>query len=250
MQSNLQTLLHTEEDGTFPAERLHVAIIPDGNGRWAQARGLVRSAGHRAGMDAMSRVVAAAPELGIGTLTAFAFSAVNWQRPKAEVTHLLCLLHEYLLSYTAELEAAGVRLSFLGRRDRLSHSLREAMEAAETATAGGETLHLRIAFDYSAREALFRAACRFYKVTEVSCDTFARVLGEVNADGAPDVDLLVRTGGDQRLSDFLLWESAYAELYFTPKFWPEFTAEDLAAAVEEFRARDRRFGRVVDAAAS
>ena len=229
---------------------LHVAIIMDGNGRWARARGLARAAGHRAGVEAVRRVVQAAPGLGIGTLTLYAFSADNWQRPAPEVTTLMHLLHEYLLADTGVCAAHGIRVSVLGRRDRLSRGLHEAIEAAEMATAGGSALHLRLAVDYSAREAIFRAACRFYKVTELSRDSFARVLAEVNRSGAPDVDLLIRTGGERRLSDFLLWESAYAELVFTERMWPEFSAADLEAAVREYHARERRFGRVPDAAAS
>lgn len=232
------------------APGLHVAIIMDGNGRWARARGLPRVAGHRAGVEAVRRVVKAAPGLGIDTLTLYAFSSGNWQRPAPEVATLMRLLHEYLLTETNNCGAHGIRLSVIGRRDRLSRGLREAIEAAESATATGSTLRLRLAVDYSAREAIFRAACRFYKVTELSCAAFARVLAEVNRDGARDVDLLIRTGGEQRLSDFLLWESAYAELVFTPRMWPEFDAADLAAAVQEFHARERRFGRVPDAAAS
>ena len=228
---------------------LHVAIIMDGNGRWAQARGLPRVAGHRAGVEAVRRVVRAAPGLGISTLTLYAFSADNWQRPQPEVTTLMRLMHEYLLTETHPWAAHGIRVSVIGRRDRLSRGLREVIEAAEVATGQGGALHLRLAVDYSAREAIFRAACRFYKVTELSRDSFARVLGEVNHDGAADVDLLIRTGGEQRLSDFLLWESAYAELIFTPRMWPEFGAEDLDEAIAEFRARERRFGRVPDAAA-
>ena len=230
--------------------RLHVAIILDGNGRWARARGLPRLAGHRAGVQAVGRVVQAAPRLGIATLTLFAFSADNWERPQPEVNTLMRLLHEYLLAETAGCAAHGVRVSVIGRRDRVSGALRQAMEAAEAATTEGRALHLRLAIDYSAREAIFRAACRFYKVTELSRESFARVLHEAQHGAAPDVDLLIRTGGEQRLSDFLLWESAYAELFFTRRMWPDFDAADLAAAVAEFHARERRFGRVPDAAAS
>jgi undecaprenyl diphosphate synthase len=229
---------------------LHVAIITDGNGRWARARGLPRAAGHRAGAEAVRRIVKAAPNLDVATLTLFAFSSANWQRPQVEVANLMRLLHEYLLAETTSCAAHGIRLSIIGRRDRISRGLRQAIEAAESATALGRALHLRIAVDYSAREAIFRAACRFYKVTELSRNEFARVLGEVNHDGAADVDLLIRTGGEQRLSDFLLWESAYAELVFTRCMWPDFDAVDLAAAVGEFRARTRTFGRIPDAAAS
>jgi undecaprenyl diphosphate synthase len=236
-------------NGLHPAA-LHVAIIMDGNGRWAQARGLPRMAGHQAGAENVRRIVKAAPGLGIGTLTLYAFSAGNWERPQAEVSTLMNLLHEYVLVETARWAAHGVRVSVIGRRDRLSRGLREDIEAAESATASGTTLHLRLAVDYSARESIFRAACRFYKVTEVSRESFTRLLGEVNHDGARDVDLLVRTGGEQRLSDFLLWESAYAELVFTGQMWPDFTAEDLAAAMAEFYARERRYGRIPDAAAS
>ena len=230
------------------SKNLHVAIILDGNGRWAQQRGLPRSAGHRAGTEAVRRVVKAAPKLGIGTLTLFAFAADNWQRPPAEVAALMRLLHEYLLAETGNCARQGIRVSVIGRRDRLSRSMREAIEAAEAATAGG-SFRLRLAVDYSSREALFRAASRFYKVTEVSRESFAKVLAEVNRDGARDVDLLIRTGGEQRLSDFLLWECAYAELFFTPRMWPEFGAADLATAVAEFQARERRFGRIPEAAA-
>jgi len=231
-------------------EGLHVAIIMDGNGRWARARGLPRVSGHRAGVETVRRVVRAAPELGIGTLTLYAFSSDNWQRPQQEVSTLLRLLHEYLLAETNACAAHGICISVIGRRERLTRGLREAIEAAEAATAGGNSLHLRLAVDYSSREAIFRAACRFYKVTEVSRAAFAGVLAEVNRDGARDVDLLIRTGGEQRLSDFLLWESAYAELFFTPRMWPEFSAADLAAAVAEFHARERRFGRLPDATVS
>ncbi len=236
-------------NGLHPAA-LHVAIIMDGNGRWARARGMPRMAGHQAGAENVRRIVKAAPGLGIGTLTLYAFSAGNWERPQAEVSTLMNLLHEYVLVETARWAAHGVRVSVIGRRDRLSRGLREDIEAAESATASGTTLHLRLAVDYSARESIFRAACRFYKVTEVSRESFTRLLGEVNHDGARDVDLLVRTGGEQRLSDFLLWESAYAELIFTGQMWPDFTAEDLAAAMAEFYARERRYGRIPDAAAS
>jgi undecaprenyl diphosphate synthase len=227
----------------------HVAIIMDGNGRWAQSRGLPRAAGHRAGAENVRAVVEAAVRLGVGTLTLYAFSSDNWQRPQAEVGTLMRLLHEYLLTETNSCVDHGVRLSIIGRRDRLSRALRDAIELAEAVTSAGNTLHLRFAVDYSARDAIFRAASRFYKATEISPQAFAAVLAEVNHDGAQDVDLLIRTGGEQRLSDFLLWESAYAELYFTPRMWPEFTAEDLAAALEEFHARERRFGRVSGRAA-
>lgn len=221
---------------------LHVAIITDGNGRWATSRGLPRSAGHRAGAEAAHRVIEAAPRLGIGTLTLFALSAANWKRPAAEVRGILGLLHEYLVAETTRCADEGVRLSIFGRRDRLPATLRETIADAEAVTARGERLHVRLAIDYSAREAIFQAACRFYKVTELSPERFSDVLGEVNRSGAAEVDLLIRTGGEHRLSDFLLWECAYAELLFVEKRWPDFTAGDLEAAVREYSRRERTRG--------
>jgi undecaprenyl diphosphate synthase len=229
---------------------IHVAIITDGNGRWATSRGLPRSAGHRAGAENLRRILRAAPGLGIGTLTLYAFSANNWQRPAAEVAALMRLLHEYLITQTGDLAAQGIRVSIIGRRDRISPALREAIESTELATADGRAFHLRIAVDYSSREMLYRAACRFYKVTDVSRDSFEAVLGEVTHDDARVVDFVIRTGGEQRLSDYLLWESAYAELFFTPKMWPEFTPLDLTVAMASFRGRMRTFGRVPESIAS
>ncbi len=221
---------------------LHVGIISDGNGRWASARGLPRSAGHRAGAEAARRVIEAAPRLGIHTLTMFALSSANWKRPEAEVDAILRLLHEYVLTETTSCMQEGVRLSVIGRRDRLPRTLREAIADAEAATARGTRLHLRLAVDYSARDAIYAAACRFYKVTELSAESFARVLSEVNRGGSTDLDLLIRTGGEQRLSDFLLWESAFAELVFLPKRWPDFTVSDLEAALAEYYRRERTRG--------
>ena len=231
-------------------ERLHVAIITDGNGRWATSRGLPRSAGHRAGAENLRRILRASPGLHIGTLTLYAFSANNWQRPEAEVNALMQLLHDYLITESLLCADRGIRLSVVGRRDRISAGLREAIEAAEMATAQGNQLHLRLAVDYSSREMLYRAACRFYKVTEVSRESFEFVLGEVTHDDAREVDLVIRTGGEQRLSDYLLWESAYAELYFTSRMWPEFSPADLAEAISEFHTRVRTFGRLPEAIAS
>jgi undecaprenyl diphosphate synthase len=211
-----------------------VAIISDGNGRWATSRGLPRSAGHRAGAQTARRIIAAAPNLGIHTLTLFALSSANWKRPPAEVHAILRLLHEYLLTETSTCIEEGVRLSIIGRRDRLPATLREAMADSEAATARGTRLHLRLAVDYSAREAIFHAACRFYKVTKLSPDSFGDVLAEVLRGGSTDVDLLIRTGGEQRLSDFLLWECAFSEFVFLPKRWPDFTVADLESTVQEF----------------
>lgn len=231
---------------------LHVAILPDGNGRWAAARGLPRPEGHRAGAAAVRRVVAAAPALGIATLTVYAFSANNWERPSNEVRGLLAVLEKYLREEAAEFAAQSVRLRVLGRRDRIPASLVDAIELAERATANGRGLELRIAVDYSARESILQAACWMLSSVEISDREFARRLGQVTHGGspAPDVDLLIRTGGERRLSDFLLWECAYAELLFTPRMWPDFNAADMEAAVEDFLSRERRFGRVPETAAA
>ena len=214
----------------------HVAIIMDGNGRWAAARGLPRVEGHRRGVAAVRRVVEAAPGLGIGTLTLYAFSADNWKRPTPEVGRLMGLFLAYLRREASRLREEGVRLSVIGRRDRLPGALPSAIRAAEALTARGDRLELRIAIDYSARGAILRAAGTAAEKTE-----FERRLAEAGG-GPPDVDLLVRTGGEQRLSDFLLWESAYAELYFTPRMWPDLGPAELSEAVRAFRARERRFG--------
>jgi undecaprenyl diphosphate synthase len=228
---------------------LHVAIISDGNGRWATSRGLPRSAGHRAGAEVARHIIEAAPRLGIHTLTLFALSSANWKRPAAEVNAILRLLHEYLLTETTHCVEEGVRLSVIGRRDRVPPTLRQAIADSEAATARGTRLHLRLAIDYSAREAIFHAACRFYKVTELSPESFSQVLAEVHRGGSTEVDLLIRTGGEQRLSDFLLWECAFAEFVFVRKAWPEFTVTDLEAALEEFAHRERTRGALPDALA-
>src|SRR5437016_4759302 len=229
--------------------RLHVAIISDGNGRWATAKGLPRSAGHRAGAETVRQVVEAAPRMGIHTLTLFALSSANWKRPDAEVQGILRLLHEYLLTETTHCIDEGVRLSIIGRRDRLPATLRQAVADSEAATAKGARLHLRLAVDYSAREAIYHAACRFYKVTELSPESFSTVLAEVLRGGSTEVDLLIRTGGEQRLSDFLRWECAFADFVFRQKRWPDFAAADLEAAVLEFGKRERTRGALPDAIA-
>jgi undecaprenyl diphosphate synthase len=231
-----------EDDG------LHVAIIMDGNGRWAQRRGLARTAGHRAGAAAVRRVVESAPDLRIGMLTLYAFSSDNWGRPPREVSLLMRLLRRYLVAETGKLARNGVRLSVVGRRDRLSPLLRAAIETTEAKTAEGRGLRFRLAVDYSSREAILGAAqvlnSERRSLSTISREEFARLLGRAVNDSEPvrDVDLLIRTGGEQRVSDFLLWESAYAELYFTRRMWPEFDGRDLAAAVADFHARERRFG--------
>jgi undecaprenyl diphosphate synthase len=217
---------------------LHVAIIMDGNGRWAARQGLPRSAGHHAGVESVRRVCEAAPAFGIATLTLFAFSADNWRRPPAEVSTLMSLLRRYVRSETARLRDADVRLTVIGRRDRLPHRLANEIDRAEADTACGRKLHLRVAFDYSSRDAILSAAARLPHDREPTREDLARLI----AGDTPDVDLMIRTSGEQRLSDFLLWESAYAELYFTDRLWPDFGPDDLAAAITEFHRRDRRFG--------
>lgn len=241
--------LHTRTPEADSAPALHVAIITDGNGRWATSRGLPRSAGHRTGAEAARHVIRAAPGFGIHTLTLFALSSANWRRPPAEVHTILRILHEYLLAETSHCMEEGVRLSIIGRRDRIPATLREAIAESEAATAHGTRLHLRLAIDYSAREAIFHAACKFYKVTQLSPEAFSNMLSEVHRGGSTEVDLLIRTGGEQRLSDFLLWECAFAEFVFLPKRWPDFTAADLESAVREFSRRERTRGALPDAIA-
>ena len=228
---------------------LHVGIIMDGNGRWAAARGLPRVAGHRAGARAVRRAVEAAPGLGIDILTLFAFSSDNWGRPPEEVDALMRLFRTYLRRETAECIEKGVRLEMIGRRDRLPAAVARAVREAEAATAVGRRLRLRLAVDYSGRDEILAAVGRLPSGAACGREGFSRALGGVDGDPSPDLDLLIRTGGEQRLSDFLLWESAYAELVFLPRMWPEFRAADLEGAVREFRARDRRFGHVAGAAA-
>jgi undecaprenyl diphosphate synthase len=221
---------------------LHVGIIMDGNGRWALRRGLSRGAGHREGANAVRRVVESAPEAGIGILTLFAFSSDNWRRPAVEVAWLMRLLREHLRTETARCVANGVRLEIIGRRDRLGLSLLRAIEAAEVTTSGGARLLLRIAIDYSGRDAILRAA-QCLRPGTASRDSFGRLVAIVDhGSPVPELDLLIRTGGERRLSDFLLWEAAYAELFFMPIMWPDFGAEDLRSAVRDFGMRERRFG--------
>jgi len=224
--------------------KLHVAIIMDGNGRWAVSRGRPRTAGHVAGVEAVRRAVEAARDLGVGTLTLFAFSSDNWKRPDMEVRALMRLFRSYLMAESAKCAENGVRISVIGRRDRLPSGLVRVIEEAERATALADRFLLRIAVDYSARDAILRAAARL-RGGEPSREAFARLLSDPHEERpVPDVDLLVRTGGEQRLSDFLLWECAYAELVFTDRMWPDFSGADLADAVREFQRRERRFGAV------
>ena len=236
------------------AHGLHVGIIMDGNGRWASARARPRAFGHREGARAVRRIVEAAPDLGIGTLTLYAFSSDNWNRPQSEVSALMTLFRRQLAKETPELMRQGVRLSVIGRRDRLSPAVLASIDAAEVTTARGPTMHLRLAIDYSAREAIVAAARKAARVPGGGCldrEGFAELIGEALNAGEPtrDLDLLIRTGGEQRLSDFMLWEAAYAELLFSDLMWPEFDGAHLARAMAEFRGRERRFGLLPEQAA-
>ncbi len=234
----------------------HVAVIMDGNGRWATRRGRPRTAGHLAGARALRPIVRAAADAGVKALTLYAFSADNWARPAEEVRALMTLFARYMRAEAARCAADGVRLQVIGRRDRLDPTLRGAIAAAELATRAGRALRLRIAVDYSARDAIVAAAsgCAAAPASDARAarDRFARAVAAASHDPDPpgDVDLLVRTGGELRLSDFLLWECAYAELWFTDVLWPDFTPGDFGAALAAFAQRRRRFGALPDAEAA
>jgi undecaprenyl diphosphate synthase len=225
MQSNLRDL-----------DNLHLAIIMDGNGRWATRRGLPRIAGHSAGAETLRRIVEAAPDCGIGALTVYAFSSDNWSRPRVEVDGLMALLARYLAAERPRCRANGVRMSIIGRRDRLPDSLRASIDDAEHETRQCNLLQLRLAIDYSARDAIVVASNRAAG-EQITRERFEELLGE-----SRPVDILIRTGGEQRLSDFLLWECAYAELIFTNRMWPDFSPLDLQRAVQQYARRERRFG--------
>jgi undecaprenyl diphosphate synthase len=236
------------------APGIHVGIIMDGNGRWAKTRGRPRAFGHREGARTVRRICEAAPGLGIDTLTLYAFSSDNWKRPPSEVAALMALFRRHLRHELADLAREGVRLSVIGRRDRLPAAVLEAIEHAEAFTRGCAALHLRLAIDYSARDAILaaaRRAARSHAPAALDREEFAQLIGEAVHAGGPtrDLDLLIRTGGEQRLSDFMLWEAAYAELIFTERMWPDFDGAGLARAVNEFRARSRRYGALPEQAA-
>jgi undecaprenyl diphosphate synthase len=222
----------------------HVAIIMDGNGRWGLRQGRSRCDGHRAGTEAVRRTVEAAPDLGITTLTLFAFAQANWRRPAAEVEALMALFRDYLESDAQRLIEGGARLTMLGRRDRLPADLQRAVAQIEADTALNDRLNLRIALDYSSREAILDAAARLGPTG--SADDLDRLIAGAPEIGA--VDLMIRTGGEQRLSDFMLWECAFAELWFTDVMWPAFDAKELGRAVSDFQLRQRRFGALPTAA--
>ena len=219
---------------------IHVGIIMDGNGRWAAARGLPRTAGHRAGLRTARHIVEEATRAAVGTLTLYAFSADNWSRPTPEVSALMRLFRRALITESKRCLNNGVRLTIVGRRDRLPGMLVQTIHEVEALTAHGRNMHLRVAVDYSARDSIMRAAA-LAGGEPMNRDHFAKLLASVDHDPFPvrDVDLLIRTGGEQRLSDFLLWECAYAELFFTPGMWPEFSNEEFISALEEFAGRER-----------
>ncbi len=232
------------------AMSLHVAIIMDGNGRWAQRRGMPRSAGHVHGAKAVNGIVEAAVRCGIRTLTLYAFSSDNWGRPSLEVEALMRLLQRYLTTETRQCIEQSIRINVIGRRDRLPPSLVRAIERSERLTAGCAQMHLRIAIDYSSQHSILEAARRAPRNGGLSLEQFEELLADVD-HSVPDtgaVDLLIRTGGEQRLSDFLLWDCAYAELYFTDRLWPDFGEAELRAALDDYARRQRRFGKLLAAA--
>ncbi len=229
---------------------MHIAIIMDGNGRWAARRGLPRSAGHRAGAKTVDTIVTAAARRGVDILTLYAFSAANWERPAAEVRALLTLMRRHLLTQTRRCLEHSIRLNVIGRRDRIGAGLLRVIEHSERATAHCTGMQLRIAVDYSAQHALLETCRALQSEREVDAARFAAQLGAVNHSIGPasPVDLLIRTSGEQRLSDFLLWECAYAELCFLDCLWPDFSTGQFDAALAEFARRDRRFGRILEPA--
>ena len=228
-------------------ESLHVAVIMDGNGRWAKARGLPRSFGHRAGVQALKRTVEAAPGIGIDRLTVFGFSTENWRRPAHEVSALMELLKTYVNTDLERLHKEGVQVRILGRRDGLSPDILEVIDRAERRTAGNERFHLQVAFNYGGRADIVDAARAFAEAVrdgraapgDLTEEVFAGLLATANN---PPPDLIVRTSGERRISNFLLWEAAYAEFVFQDVLWPDYGPAELAAAVDEFRRRERRYG--------
>jgi len=229
---------------TLTGRGLHAAIIMDGNGRWALRRGMARSAGHRAGLKALRAIVECAPELGISTLTLFAFSSDNWKRPSREVAALMNLMRGYLRREANHFIENDARLVVIGRLDRLSPHLQRAIRDLESASRTGKRIKIRVALDYSSRDAIARAAARNPGDRDALAQLIAAPASGDDSATAEDaaVDLLIRTGGEKRLSDFMLWEAAYAELIFSDLMWPDFRPADLRAAVQEFQRRSRRFG--------
>jgi undecaprenyl diphosphate synthase len=231
------------------ADPAHVAIIMDGNGRWAKARGLPRLAGHRAGVEALRSTVRAAPDLGIEWLTVYAFSSENWSRPKSEVSDLMGLLKLFIRRDLAELHQAGVRVRVIGHRDGLAPDIAALLHEAESLTRLNRSLNLVIAFNYGGRDEISRAAAKIAEAAAAGRLAPSAVTPELFAEyldtaGMPDPDLVIRTSGELRLSNFLLWQAAYSEFVFLPCYWPDFTRNDLAEAIRVYAARDRRYGGV------
>jgi undecaprenyl diphosphate synthase len=227
----------------------HIAIIMDGNGRWAKMRGLPRHEGHRRGLEALRRTVRDAGELGVSTLTLYSFSTENWRRPETEVSFLMALLKRFVEKDLAELAASGVRVRIIGGRDDLSPDLRRLVEHAEATTAGNAGMTLVVAFNYGSRDEIARAVRRLAgevaagRVAASSVDE-ATVSALLDTADLPDPELVIRTSGETRISNFLLWQAAYAEFVFTPVLWPDFDRTALEEAMAEYRRRERRFGGV------
>ena len=227
----------------------HIALIMDGNGRWAQARGQERREGHRAGVEALRRIVKESSDLGVHHLTVFSFSTENWGRPRTEVSFLMSLLERYIESDLADLHSEGVRVRVIGRREGLSKKICSLIDRAESLTANNNRLFLQIAFNYGGREELADAASRLARRAangtldpeSINADVLA---AELLTAGMPNPDVIIRTSGESRLSNFMLWQSAYAELYFTDVLWPDFSRADLETAIAFYADRDRRFGLV------
>lgn len=233
----------------FQAPR-HVAIIMDGNGRWAAARGLPRGEGHRRGVEALRRTVRAAGEIGIKFVTIFSFSAENWSRPASEVRELMSLLRRFIRKDLAELHKSNVRVRIIGERQSLDPEIARLLVEAEDLTKGNDALTLVVAFNYGARQEIARAARRIAEQAAkgqlnpatIDVDTVGKF---IDAPDVPDPDLIIRTSGEQRLSNFLLWQAAYSELVFVPGYWPDFDRAALEAAIREYQQRERRFGGLV-----
>jgi undecaprenyl diphosphate synthase len=225
---------------------MHIAIIMDGNGRWALRQRRPRTLGHRAGAEAVNRIVEAAARRRVGTLTLYAFSAANWQRPLDEVSGLFALFRHHLQTQTRRCLEQSIRINVVGRRDRLGAELLELIERSERATAHCTGMRLRIAVDYSAQHSLIEVCRRLRSEDGIDRSRFAETLAAVDHAALPaaEVDLLIRTGGEKRLSDFLLWECAYAELHFVDCLWPDFDERAFDEALQEYARRDRRFGAV------
>jgi undecaprenyl diphosphate synthase len=228
----------------------HVAIIMDGNGRWAASRGLPRVEGHRRGVEALRRTVRAAGDLGIGYLTIFSFSSENWSRPPAEIRELMTLLRRFIRNDLAELHASGVKVRVIGERENLDPDIRRLLEEAEDLTRDNDKLILIVAFNYGARAEIARAAQRMAAAVAagdlaVSAITADKLASYLDAPDLPDPDLIIRTSGEQRLSNFLLWQAAYSELVFVPTYWPDFDRTTLEGAITEYCRRERRFGGLV-----